>query len=422
MDIKANGTRRWKYLKVDDNGLPRRTDVSWFRKGDYIDELHQFFSRFAEATAAKERRLNANIGRLDKALHDERRVRKGYKAELRLIQYFLHDEDLRKVLAMAKREVAQVRTDPTPSLPYEAVNWLADEIGPFILRGGSLAANIVLNIGNFFKYYSLDGHAQTVYELVRDHSAGDISLELGAEAGLVELYLRSPKPNLEAITRGFDRIVKEDPTLTTGRYEADIFKKITRVRELAEKTPADFLLRASYLLEVIAGEQDQKIYRKKLFIGEGNITSCLKIAVTRDNSLVEPAIKIVNHYWEIATELGDITLKALIKASAEITGKEREKIHSIAVDYARQLRDGKVYGQAIALCKEVIAIDLVNIHAHYFAGTTYEKMGNELGDGTMGKVINYRAAVRELEQTGKGKTHTDALHRVREKLSALTSA
>ncbi len=93
--------------------------------------------------------------------------------------------------------------------------------------------------------------------------------------------------------------------------------------------------------------------------------------------------------------------------------KEKSLIPTI-VEQAKSQRDTKQYNVALELCHFVSAVEPANPHAHYFAATTYEILGNNARkEKDLAKAIHfYTQAQQEFQLAGNGSSSKAGHERV----------
>ncbi|MBI2665205.1 hypothetical protein HYX12_01120 [Candidatus Woesearchaeota archaeon] len=173
-----------------------------------------------------------------------------------------------------------------------------------------------------------------------------------------------------------------------GELEASIHRKEEERRELVRVTNTEIQKLEKQVSELRAAGREQAIVLQGInerYTAERTAAEHLVRGLTR--KLEETS----RNYQTASKRLTDLE-----KDSRPITTKILEAVP--------KLRDSGQYDEALTRCRIVLEADPSNPHANYFAGTTYERMGD---------VVNAGTHYRRVLEVGKHSSAEAGLKRVR---------
>lgn len=389
---------------LNSEGWPVKRTIPWGHRRAHISALYEVIYAKRKAVEGEEARrvgvhddllkerseLQDRVGDLEEKIlqltshvKEMDDIKKGYD----ILTHLFQDEPIVPLLRTAERLAKMEGEEPA----YEQVlGTLTKELRPIFERGMSLAAGLLLNLGDTLLVQKKYTSARVLYELAREHSDGDLGIALGAEARL--LYIRSQSSDHSDINASFDPIASIDPTLHLGRYgERRILRGATRqaLIDNTMRTSAGLFVRASY-----AAKQNSKVIGvTEKYTQEVEVP--LTSALSQDQHLVESALMLGDYYFLESEIFGRAIYQAIVAATNYIEDAAvKDSLFAAVVERAKQARDEKQYDKCIYLCDLVIKRQPDNPHAHYFAGTAYEllseKIAEESGEEEM-KLIRQKA-------------------------------
>jgi len=284
----ANGTGTNGHiqgLKLED-GWAVVEDPGFGNRREYIQKLGRWIK-------VRKARVDADSASTTEKLNTISSERDKLAQRVNFAGKVLDGSGIEKLIDYAQTALQAQDPNKTPSsappLPYvHFEQTLSKILTPLLDRGYNLAAQVSLNVGNEFLKVAQFVDARVIYEHVRTHPTTSLSLgaEMGllaikeARKGLTDLDEKVLGPEIDA---SFERFVREDPTLTIGKYIKEALSSATQGGVTNQTSAAAFFIRASY----------QARNNKQW---DDSTKGLMREALTRDSSLVDAALQLASHY------------------------------------------------------------------------------------------------------------------------------